>query len=51
MSNYYTKLYKSYCNIPTGLIGYIDVPITNEKPKYYQVNDNNTLKHNVTHTN
>ena len=28
----------------------IEVPITNEKPKYYQVNDNNTLISNVTHT-
>ena len=36
--------------LPTGHIGYIDVPITNENPKYYHVNDINTLKHNVTHT-
>ena len=36
--------------LPTGHIGYIEVPITNEKPKYYQVNDINTLKHNVTNT-
>ena len=36
--------------LPTGHIGYIEVPITNEKPKYYQVNDINTLIHNVTHT-
>ena len=36
--------------LPTGHIGYIEVPITNEKPKYYQVNDLNTLIHNVTHT-
>ena len=28
----------------------IEVPITNEKPKYYQVNDINTLIHNVTYT-
>ena len=34
----------------TGHIGYIEVPITNEKPKYYQVNDINTLIHTVTHT-
>ena len=27
-----------------------EVPITNEKPKYYQVNDLNTIIHNVTHT-
>ena len=36
--------------LPTGHIGYIEAPITNEKPKYYQVNDINTLIHNVTHT-
>ena len=36
--------------LPTGHIGYIEVPFTNEKPKYYQVNDINTLVHNVTHT-
>ena len=28
----------------------MEVPITNEKPKDYQVNDNNTLMRNVTHT-
>ena len=36
--------------LPTGHIGYIEVPITNEKPKYYQVKDLNTLIHNVTDT-
>ena len=36
--------------LPTGHIVYIEIPITNEKPKYYHVNDNNTPKHNVTHT-
>ena len=36
--------------LSTGRIGYIEVPITNEKPKYYHVNDINTLIHNVTHT-
>ena len=35
---------------PTGHTGYIKVPITNEKPKDCQVNDVNTLIHNVTHT-
>ena len=30
--------------LPPGHIGYIDVPITKEKPKYYQVND-------ITHSN
>ena len=36
--------------LPTGHIGYIEVSITNEKPECYQVNDINTLIHNVTHT-
>ena len=36
--------------LPTGHIGYIEVPITNEKHKYYQDNDINTLIHNVAHT-
>ena len=36
--------------LPTGHIGYIEVPIPNEKLKYYQVNDITTLIHNVTHT-
>ena len=34
----------------TGHIGFIEVPITNEKPKFYQISDINTLIHNVTHT-
>ena len=29
--------------LPKGHIGYIEVPITNEQPKYNQVNDLNTL--------
>ena len=36
--------------LPTGHIGYIEVPITNEKPKYYHVKDFNTLIHKVTNT-
>ena len=36
--------------LPTGHNGYIEVPITNEKPKFYQVNDISTIIHNVTHT-
>ena len=41
---------KHVATLPTGHIGYIEVPITkNEKPKFFQVNDN-TLIHNVTHT-
>ena len=36
--------------LPTGHIEYIEVPITNEKPKYYEVNDINSLIHSVTHT-
>ena len=41
---------KHVATLPTGHIGYIEVPITNEKPKFFQVNDINTLKHNVTYT-
>ena len=41
---------KHVTTLPTGHIGYIEVPITNENPKFYQVNDINTLIHNVTHT-
>ena len=41
---------KHIATLPTGQIGYIEVPITNEKPKFFQVNDINTLIHNVTHT-
>ena len=36
--------------LPKGHIGYIEAPITNEQPKYYHVNDLNTLVHNVAHT-
>ena len=36
--------------LPTGHIGCDEVPTTNEKPKYYHVNDINTLIHNVTQT-
>ena len=35
--------------LPKGHIDYIEVPITNEKPKYYQVTDINSLVHNVAH--
>ena len=41
---------KRVATLPTGHIGYIEVPITNEKPKFFQVNDINTSLHNVTHT-
>ena len=41
---------KHSVTLPTGHIGYTEVPITNEKSKFYQVNDINTLIHNVTHT-
>ena len=34
---------KHVATLPTGHIGYIEVPITNEKPKFYQVNEINTL--------
>ena len=36
--------------LPTGHIGYIEVPISNEKPKYNQIHDIHTLVDNVTHT-
>ena len=36
--------------LPTGHIGYIEVPFTKEKPKCYQIKDINTSIHNVTHT-
>ena len=36
--------------LPKGHIGYIEVSITDEQPKYYQVNDINSLVHNVVHT-
>ena len=41
---------KHVATLPTGPIGYIEVPNENEKPKFIQVNDINTLIHNVTHT-
>ena len=41
---------KHVATLPTGHIGYIEVPITNEKHKFFQVNDINTLILNVTHT-
>ena len=41
---------KHVATLSTGHIGYIEVPITNEKPKFYKVNDINTLINNVTHT-
>ena len=36
--------------LPTGNIGYIEVPITNEKPKHYQFHDLNSLVHNFAQT-
>ena len=41
---------KHVATLPTGHIGHIEVPITNEKPNTYQVIDINTLIHNGTHT-
>ena len=41
---------KHVATLPTEHIGYFEIPITNEKPKFYQVNDIITLRHNVTHT-
>ena len=39
-----------FATLPTGHIRHIEVSITNEKPKYYQVHVINTSIHNVTHT-
>ena len=50
MQRSYRTLQINFATLPTGHIGYIEVPISNEKPKYYQVHDNNTLIHDVTHT-
>ena len=36
--------------LPIGHFGFIEIPITNEKPKCYRINDMNTLIHNVTYT-
>ena len=41
---------KHVATLPTGHIGYIEVPNTNKKPEFFQVNDINTLLHIVTHT-
>ena len=40
---------KHVATLPTRHFGYIEVPITNEKPKFFQVNDINTLLHKVTY--
>ena len=40
-----------FATLPTGHIGYIELPITNQKRKYYQVNDFNTRLHKVAHIN
>ena len=48
MCNYHPEHLKTCCN--TTYRTYIEVPITNEKPKFFHVNDINTLIHNVTHT-
>ena len=48
--HYKTKLSNHVDTLPTGNIGNIEVPIVNEKPKYYQVHDINSLGNNVAHT-
>ena len=51
MCNYFSEnTSKHVALLPTGHYGYIEVPITNEKPKFFQVSDINNLIHNVTHT-
>ena len=43
MCNAYTKnSTKHIATLLTGHIGYIEFPITNEKPKYYHVNKNSS---------
>ena len=49
-ATYYQNTSKHVATLPTGHIGLIEVPITNEKPKFFQVNDIISLVHNVTHT-
>ena len=39
-----------FSKLPKGNIGYIEIPVTIEKPSYYQVNDVNTLIHSIIHT-
>ena len=41
---------KHVATLPTGNMGYIEVPIANEKTKYYQLHDINSLELNVAHT-
>ena len=36
--------------LPKGNVGYIEIPVTFEKPPHYQVNDVNTLIHSIIHT-
>ena len=50
LNDTYKHYWHAFATLPRGHIGYIEVPITNEKPKFFQVNDINTLIHNVTHT-
>ena len=49
-ATYIQNTSKLVATLPTGHIGYIEVPITSEKPKFYQVNDIKTSIHNVTRT-
>ena len=35
--------------IPRGIIGYIEIPITQTTPPHYRVNDVNSLIHSVIH--
>ena len=50
MCNYYSEHLQTCCNITYKTYWIYRIPITNEKPKFFQVNYNSTLIHNVTHT-
>ena len=50
MCNYYSEHLQTCCITTYRTYWNIEVPITNEKPKYFQGNDINTLIHNNTHT-
>ena len=50
MRHYIQNSTSHVATIPTGNICFIENPITNEKPKYYQVHDFKSIEHNVSHT-
>ena len=36
--------------LPTGIIGYLDIPLTTMKPSDYRIRDLNAHNHSVVHT-